>query len=162
MVGIPRAEPLSSFPIQTLYFLEHFQRWGFHLDSQLWILSLASGNWNIPPIFMRLAFYPTIWAAMSNLEFNQEHSIWNQNQSRWTWYNTRGKQTPFFLLCIPLEQWFSTFLILWPLTQLFMVWWPLNRKIILLLLHSCSFVVNCNINIWYAGYLKCNPPPKGP
>lgn len=113
MVGIPRAEPLSSFPIQTLYFLEHFQRWGFHLDSQLWILSLASGNWNIPPIFMRLAFYPTIWAAMSNLEFNQEHSIWNQNQSRWTWYNTRGKQTPFFLLCIPLEQWFSTFLILW-------------------------------------------------
>lgn len=39
---------LASLLVQTLYFLEHFQRRGFYLASQLWRLSPASGNWNIP------------------------------------------------------------------------------------------------------------------
>jgi hypothetical protein len=51
----------------------------------------------------------------------------------------------------PLEQWFSTFLVL----QLFntvphaVVTLPTHRKIILLLLHNCNFasVMNHNVNI---------------
>jgi hypothetical protein len=34
-----------------------------------------------------------------------------------------------------------------------------NHKIISLLLHNYNFatVMNCNVNIWYKGYLICNP-----
>jgi hypothetical protein len=36
----------------------------------------------------------------------------------------------------------------------------LKHKIILLLLHICNFaaVMNCSVNIGYAGYLRCDPP----
>ena len=34
-----------------------------------------------------------------------------------------------------------------------------NHKIVLLLLHNYNFatVMNCNMSIWYEGYLICNP-----
>ena len=36
-----------------------------------------------------------------------------------------------------------------------MLWWPPTIRLFSLLLHDCNFatVVNCNVNIWYAGYL---------
>jgi hypothetical protein len=58
-----------------------------------------------------------------------------------------------------LIQWFSTFLLLWPLIQFLLVWWPPAMNLFSLLLHNCSFaiVMNCNVSIWYAGCLLCDP-----
>ena len=52
---------------------------------------------------------------------------------------------------VPLLQWFSTFLMLWPFSTVpYAVVTP-NHKIILLLPHNCNFavIINCNANTWY-------------
>jgi hypothetical protein len=57
-----------------------------------------------------------------------------------------------------LEQWFSSFLMLWALNPVPHVVVTPNRKIILLLRYNCNFaiVMNHNVTIWYAGYLICD------
>ena len=54
------------------------------------------------------------------------------------------------------------FLMLWLFNRAPHVVVTPNHKIISLLLHNCSFatVMNHNVNIWYAGYLIYDPPPK--
>jgi len=46
-----------------------------------------------------------------------------------------------------LDQWFPTFLMLWPVPHVALT--P-KHNVISLLLHNCNFatVMNCNINIW--------------
>ena len=43
-----------------------------------------------------------------------------------------------------------------------MLQWPLTIKLFSWLLHNCNFaaVMNCNKNIWYTGYLICDPYEK--
>ena len=54
-----------------------------------------------------------------------------------------------------LDQWLSTFLMLWPFDTVPHVVLTPNHKVVLLL-HGCNFA-SCNVNIWYAGYLTCGP-----
>jgi hypothetical protein len=46
-----------------------------------------------------------------------------------------------------------------PLVQSLMLWWPPNHKIIFVATSYCKVatVENHNVNIWYAGYLICDP-----
>ena len=61
---------------------------------------------------------------------------------------------------IHLGEWFPPFQTQWPLIQSVphVVVTP-TLKLFLLLYHNCSFatVMNLNVNIWYAGYLICDP-----
>lgn len=65
------------------------------------------------------------------------------------------------ILC-QLDTGFSAFLILRPFNTVPHVVVTANRKIISLLLYNCNFasVLNCNVNIWYAGHLICDPYAK--
>lgn len=55
---------------------------------------------------------------------------------------------------IPIGQWFTTFLILWPINTVPAIMVTHNHKIISLLLHNCIFYfMNHNVNVLYAGYL---------
>ena len=63
-------------------------------------------------------------------------------------------------------QWFSIFLMLLsfnavPQTQFFMLWWSPTIKLFVLLLYTCHFAtgINCNLSIWYVGYLRGDPSP---
>ena len=76
-------------------------------------------------------------------------------ETQWLFYFT------FFLhlSSIPPWQWFSAFLTLWLFNTVPHVAVIPDHKIILLMLHTCSFatVLNLRVNICYAGYLICNP-----
>ena len=61
--------------------------------------------------------------------------------------------------CIFLtSQWSSTFPMLWISNTVPQVVMPSSDKIISLLFHDCKFAMdmNCNVNIWYVGFLICN------
>jgi hypothetical protein len=61
---------------------------------------------------------------------------------------------------VPLEQWFSLFLIVWPLHTVSHVVMTPDIKLFLLPLHDLATVMSHNVNIWYAGNLLCDPWEK--
>jgi hypothetical protein len=58
-----------------------------------------------------------------------------------------------------LDQWFSSFLMLWPLIEYSHVVMTPTYNIILLLLHNYNFasVTNCNVSISYVGCQRTTP-----
>ena len=100
---------------------------------------------SVPPFFVCLL----LWFLVS--------------QKRLQWNNISFWNTSIGVLgLIPwhvLEQWSPTFPMLWPFNTIPHVVVTPNNKIILLLLYNCNFasIMNCNVNIWYAGYLVFDP-----
>ena len=65
-----------------------------------------------------------------------------------------------FMIFHSLEHWFSIFLMLWPFNTVHVVvTQPPQKKNCFMLLHNWDFttVLNCNVNIWNAGYLIWDP-----
>lgn len=52
----------------------------------------------------------------------------------------------FLCVCLRLEQWFLTFLMLWPFIQSLMLLWPPAIKLILLPLHNHTTVMNGRVS----------------
>lgn len=61
-----------------------------------------------------------------------------------------------------IEQWFSSFLMMWHFNTTPHVVVTPNPKQFQCYFINCNFatVMNCNISIWYAGYLICGPCKK--
>lgn len=102
--------------------------------------------------------------------FQTEQACWSQYDR----YNAKiGKSTKPYngdLWLVRSEVGFSRkqhpsqwFLKLWPFNKVPHIVMALNHKIILLLFYNCNFStisMSHKVNIWYAGYLRCDPCEK--
>jgi hypothetical protein len=111
-------------------------------------------KWRLPqPLALKVSNLHTLSLRNSDLCLCMEvrdHLLWA------SCLELPGQLQPTVPSACCLEQWFSTFLILWTLNIVLRVVVIPSRKIVLLLLHNCNFatVMNHIVNIWYVDGLR--------